>query len=344
MFAPATDNIYSIQFDMIFRRQRIFWNDNMNYKHLKKDSSGISVLIVLVIAAVVIIAGAATYVLISDDDTVKEYGVGTTYSYDVTGDYAGNPVNGTNVLTIIGQSDKEYFIESVTELRIGAIPIASGVEYNVSSKTGETPAGAIKIGSEKITTIDGEVKVDVWEYSTEDVTGEPVHAKIYVDPKTSIEYRSETTYEGQLLHLVANLSSMKELDSTPYEESRFIGDNYVYLISTIEEKYFKVEMECVADCIDGKYGMAQKLTTGDKTVILYFLATTPQGLMDGALDSKLKETFMTIDGEKECEIWLYTESSEHKVAYGVDGDSGIIYLIEDHYDGVSPILLVLDRY
>ena len=312
-----------------------FWRNKMNYKRLDKDRSGVSVILVLVVVAIVVIAAAAAYVVLSGDDKEVEYGVGTTYNYSVSGDAEAE---GTATITLLGQNKSQYFVQYELEVEIDLGELYIPPIYTLIGKNNGAPADAKKVGTERVETIDGTKTLDVWESV---VDGTDVKAKSFIDPETGIEYRAHklVQLDGEIIVLVLDMTSKELVEPTEYEESENIGKifKYTMTLATGEVPY---EVECVADCIDGQFGMLDRMTMEDGTLVVdYILADTPQGLYAGS--EKSKETHehegVTYD------IWTYSDPLGVDVLFLVNPDTGIIQVIQGYVGTVLIMEAILDE-
>ncbi len=270
----------------------------------KKDRSGASTLLaaaVVIVVTAVIATGA--FIFLSDSDDEEILAPGTVMRYDIT--MGGNSY--VSDIKIVGQNADEYFI--MTNVVGGT---SSFTYYELIPKG--IPKEAEKAGSAEMETIYGLKTVDIWEHTYESL-GITTVTKQYVDPSN---YHLTYKYELTTVPWGAEVHTLIEYDPVwqkAYKESGSIGTKYEYSGVSPTTTY-SITIECVADCLDGQYGISY----GNG---VFFLSGSPQGLpadavytgRDGALSN-------TIDGDVLVQIWVHN-SAEYYRGY----NSGIIYRI-----------------
>lgn len=267
---------------------------------MRNDRSGVStILVAVIIIVVVVVAAAAVYVVLSDKEDTRTIAPGTVVTYDLT--IFGTVYASTLTEEYLGQSASQYFVK-MTEMQ----GLSGTVEYGVEPKG--LPEDGRKTGNIEMDTIDGKKNLEIWEYTTI-INGMEASVKAYVDPSNGLPYRMEIVDYGTVM--VLKEYDLKWQDS--YEESDAIGMKYEYTGTS-----GKVIMECIADCLDGKYGV----TFGAES---YFLSDYPQGLPTDAVNTGLTDTLInTIDGNVDVQIWKF-ESTEGTTLFYFDPVSHITY-------------------
>ena len=318
----------------------------MNSMKIKSDRSAVSTILVIVVVAIVVIAAVAAYVVLSNDE--KTRGVGTTFTYDISGEVMGYEVGGTSTMEYIGQNNDSFFVMQSYDMTMAGEPAEMASSYTLVSKETGEPKDAKKEGTTEINTVDGKKTVEIWSYSL-DADGLEGSSKVYIDPVSAIEYRSTLEMEIQVedevvvLRMVAEYAGSDVVYQKSYKQSDNIGKKFEYNM-VIAGEGFSYVVECVADCKDGKYGMSETMTIGETSMTEYLLADTPQGLYVGAANpSNVTQEVNTIDGKLTLEIWSGTYEGV-EMYFALSSDTGIIYLIEAYSGSTRLFYLELESY
>jgi hypothetical protein len=112
---------------------------------------------------------------------------------------------------------------------------------------------------------------------------------------------------------------IKQQEKGSYEPSGAIGMTYTYS-GKVGSNLYAGKVVCVADCLNGKYGIKYDLG-GAST---YFLSDYPQGLPTDAENTVTTETISTFEGNKTLQKWTY-ETLDGDVMFYVEASSHIVY-------------------
>lgn len=266
---------------------------------IRNDRSGVGTLIVVIIIVIVVVAAAAAYVVLSgEEDEYEEETIapGTWRAYNFTVD---GVERGEIDLMIIGQNEKEYFVMATID---GETPI---IQYAVHSKG--APKGVEVKATEVLETFEGPKTLTVWEYTLDSTIG-PQSVRSYVDPVNEMSYRDEITFtdptssSGGKSVEVRTLKDYELVFQKSYQESEAIGMTFEYAL-TVGALSFPVSIVCIADCLEGHYGMMYDVTS-IFGLQLYFLSDGIHGLPANATSTKVTAILSgTIDGDVPVEIW-----------------------------------------
>ena len=276
---------------------------------MNMDRSGISTILIAVIVIVVIaVAAAAAYVFLTGNDEGDKEVIapGTVLEYDqlVNGEY-----NATLKAEYKGQNADEYFVK-----------ISYGNVYEYGMEPKGMPDGAKKTGTAQLDTILGNKTVDVWEY-----TEDGIAVKAYADQSNPVlAYKQEWTQSGYSVELV--LSSFEPVWQTSYEESEDIGTEYTYIISYGGYSYDR-KMVCIADCLDGKYGVSYDVSNfRDGIEVQYYLSNYPEGLPSDAIKVGNMTTIVLLNGEnQQVEKWTMSVPGKITSSFYCDPVTHIVY-------------------
>ena len=294
----------------------------MKLKTMKADNFGkvSTVLVAVIIIIMVVIVAAVLFLVMSDDNgnnnsnnaELPIKGMGTTFTYDV---YYNGDWRGTLQESYIGQNNDNYFVKTVMFSIVNVYttcpkpiltPFSGTVALygdNFTPLNGIMPDSVKKLSSIRMDTIDGKKKLEIWEAISET---EFMSSKIkaYVDPSNGLMYKVELDYRSKtesMFHFPIDNNEthvLKKHDiegQTEYEESTFIGTKRVY--SGINGTTGSITMECIADCLDGQFGVSLN-TYG------YFLSENPLGLpTDATYTGETTTLDGTIDGKVNVQIW-----------------------------------------
>ena len=186
-----------------------------------------------------------------------------------------------------GQNAMEYFMGVKMTLNLGLAGKYNLAVYSLSSKEAEViiadpDSDAKKIGTGERSTIDGKKKLDKWEF-TQDLVGEPTKAYAYIDPSSGVPYAIEITMgAGKDSYTMVMELKRKEIKlQETYEESSAIGKVTRYSLAS--SPTLRAEIRCVADCLDGKYGVVYDFSSVFVDELeLYFLCDSANGRITGA--------------------------------------------------------------
>jgi hypothetical protein len=252
----------------------------------------------IVAAAIVLVAVAATVIILINDDG-RSTASGTLLKYDVTldgEDYGIFEKYG------IGQSYEEYFFRTKTVN--GA---AEDIQYRLVPKDVGAKKGARMIYPVNLKTIDGEKSLEVWEYISCEYGGD-AQVRAYVDPINGLEYKFEViTSEANLVY------TLKEYRIDWTEQPRltfYIGTSCVYA-SVGAGPSVKAEMECAADCDEGRFGVKCEFDSGE----MFFISDYPHGIPRDAKRTGETATLATLDGNLSLEIWKYENGGNEMTFY-----------------------------
>ena len=285
---------------------------------MRDDGSGISTLLIaaVIVVVVVVAAGAAYVVLSGDDDKKEELAPGTTLLLDIS-------FNGTEMglfeQTILGQNKDEYFYMLKG---VGTLPLT---QYGLSPK--DIPKDAEITGTEPVDTFEGLKTLTVLEYTTEISLVGSAHVKSYFDPETGVTYKSTVTYAdpasltGAMITEVQILKDYDIILQESYKQSKSIGKTYEYVYD-MGIVQIPAKIECVADCLDGQYGVAYDLSSLAAGLKAYYLSNNIQGLPTDAVNTGNTLALNTIDGNITTEIW--TLAAEGFTFY-FEPDTHIVY-------------------
>lgn len=291
----------------------------MQIKTMRKDRSGMSTIFaVIAVVIIVVIAAAAAYVLLSNDnDEEKTLAPGSYYHYDII----ENDETYHSEDTIIGQNSTEYFFEA-KETRGGT----TVTFYYTSPKL--MPEDAVKTGDVEIETIDGLKTVEIWEFQ-EEYYGTMYDVKVHYDPSLDMWYITEYSNDSGFME-TQTIVEYKEEWQTSYKESENLHKTYGYL-ATVDWEVSTISIECVADCLDGKYGIMFLASDGSE---ICFLSDYPEGLPDDAVDTGNTITLTdTIDGDVVVGVWEMTTYSGQAWMLYVEPDTHVIYQFSLVYGG-----------
>jgi len=265
----------------------------MELKNIKKDRSGLSTILIVVIVAVILVAAAgAAYIVLSNnsDKPVKpteEIAPGTIMEYDFKID--GLPT-GSFSIAWEGQNAEEYLVKIAYEFNMGTMGTIEVSTYSLSPKTSEAPVIDPNAVLKKVETIknydtgfDGKKTVEKWEY-TEKIGGVDYKGYLYIAPSNSVLYKFVMpTYTGTVVavyEMTLTFYELKMQKTDSYKESEQIGRTTRFALSTDPTKI--VEVRCVADCINDKYGVVYDFTYVVGDFLEYFLCVSPNGKITGA--------------------------------------------------------------
>ena len=289
---------------------------------LGKDRSAISAVLVIIVVAIVVVAAVAAYVVLSNEDEKKILAPGSTMVYDY--EAAGEVLNDAMKAEIIGQNNVDYFIRGI--ISVPSIGMEQTI-YDLQSKDNAVPEGMVKIGTERVNTIDGEKVLDVWEKTEGDTK-----ITIYADSEIEYMVKYETDM-GTSVFTYSFVLKSKELvyqKASAYKQSDDVGRKATYEYS-IYGTTIRLVNECIADCIDDKFAVKQSVYLNGNpgsTESLYYMSETPYGVIIGATDTGTTRTVTTIDGQKTLNIWEYDQITS-MVYYFVDSETDLIYLIRE---------------
>lgn len=284
-------------------------------KSIKRNRTGISNVLIIAVVVIVVIAAAAVAIVLSNDN--KEESIvapGTELIYDAS-------LDGVKIASVeyyyAGQNAEEYFMKMTYNYVGSDVAI---VMYEVSSKA--SPEGSKKTGTAEIETMDGLKTLDVWEYQVDTEYGK-ADVKAYADQSNGMSYKSVIEY-GTLGTEVQDLTSYELKWQTSYEESENIGKMFEYS-TNVEGIVFSADVVCVADCLDGKYGVLYDFSSFDGPEY-YTQSDCFEGLPESALNTEKTMTLKdTIDGDVLTEIWQMTEMDGSVWSFYVEPESHVIY-------------------
>ncbi|MDR0309480.1 MAG: hypothetical protein LBH88_01810, partial [Candidatus Methanoplasma sp.] len=182
----------------------------------------------------------------------------------------------------IGQNAEEYFV--LFDMKITSSMMPSSLPIELSAYVVEYKGlqqDAKKVSTSQNNTFEGTKTLERWDYGSTDLPwafdGTKITIKAYIDPSNGLRYELDVPLSGYSLKLRLEKYELKWQDS--YEESDAVGTALGYTVKTGGRTYDR-NMVCVADCVDGKYGVVYNLTgLGDESFgMLYFLCDTPWGL------------------------------------------------------------------
>jgi hypothetical protein len=217
-------------------------------------------------------------------------------------------------MTYVGQSEKLYFIK----LLVDGNDFAA---YDTRPKI--MPEGA-KVSNVEMDTVDGIKELELWEYT--ETYHVDIQWKNYFDPSTGISYKFEESYEGNAMDWWKTVEVLKEQTvewQESYKESDSIGKAFEYT-STGGWETRELTIECIADCLDDKYGVSYSYGT---EVPHYYLCDTLQGLPTGAAKKGADVITDSIDGNVSVDVWEYVDVYGSKSIYYVGQTSKMIYEI-----------------
>jgi hypothetical protein len=297
----------------------------MNLKNLKKDRSGVStIMMVIVVVIILVVAAGAAYVLLSnkssdtqeDEVPIETVAPGTVLKY--------NYFDGKTTMVFeqhyVGQNADDYFIKMVLVIT----PLLSVQSYDIAPKAG--PGDAMKTGEAERTTFEGKKTLEIWEY-----TEGAAKVKAYVNPSNGLSYYVEAK-TGTVTETY-DLKSYELKWQTSYKVSKSIGKVFEYKGYDADDNVYACGMKCIADCLDGQFGV-EIYNLSDGSTIMYYLSDFPQGVPVEAED--MKDAHMlsgTIDGNKMVEKWEY-EAGEDTLIFYYDPVSHIVYgFVIEYSDG-----------
>jgi len=280
-------------------------------------------LIAIVIIIIIVIIAVAAYVLLSgnnNNNNEETLAPGTTLTYDYT-DSSGATV--TVEKETIGQNATQYF-EKVT---IGDSPAT----YNLSPKL--TSNDVEITGTADLDTIDGLKTLTIVEYNIIDPNLGAVSVTSYADQDNGLFYKIELTYAdpasttgGQLTDTMV----LKDKDlvwQKSYTESSSIGKTYGYSYTLFGTVAAPANIICVADCLNGQFGVEYDFSAIDESAVIYFLSDNIQGLPTDAVDTgTTSDLTNTIDGNVTVELWSVAQS-DGTFVFLYEPNSHIIYVI-----------------
>jgi len=288
------------------------------------DRSGVSTLLIaIIIIIIVVIVAVAAYVLLVGNDNNnnnQELAPGTTLTYDFT-DSSGATV--TMEKEIIGQNATQYF-EKITA---GDSPAT----YNLSPKLSSNDAELT--GTADLDTIDGQKTLNIWEYTIIDPVNGSENITSYADQGNGLFYKIVATYAdpdsttgGQLTDTMI-LTDKNLVWQSSYKESSSIGKTYEYSYTVVGTVTFPASIICVADCLNGQFGIEFDFSAIDESAVIYFLSDNIQGLPTDAVNSgTTTDLTNTIDGDLTAEIWTVAQEGG-TFAFCYEPNSHIIYVI-----------------
>ncbi|MCL2509727.1 MAG: hypothetical protein FWF07_01425 [Methanomassiliicoccaceae archaeon] len=296
-------------------------------KEIRSDRRGISTLLIAVIIVIIVVAIVAVAAFVIFSGNGSNNGVteppnggdgiiapGTTLTAEISsasGTY-------TYVQNYVGQNANNYFIEETTP---------AGTDYYLEPKdqANKAPDGAVKIGDDTIDTKDGPKDVEIWQY-TSTQSGSSTVTKAYIDPvyKWLVYLGEITNSDGTTT--TYTLQDYNVVLQTSYTESNAIGKTYQYSFST-GTYTFPAYVTCIADCLNGQYGMMFDFSSLQSGLVIYDLSDNIQGLpLDANISGGKSDLTGTIDGNVSVQIWKFTEDNEGFSFY-YEPKSHVIYEI-----------------
>jgi len=271
------------------------WRKTMQLKNkIKTDRSGkiSTILLAVIVIIVVVIVAVALYVVLtgnnSDDNsnTEKEIGLGTTVSYDVEGSTDFQSIT----MEFIGQNSDNYFVKTT----------ADGVSwYEMTPKDSNSDDYNV-VDTQEMSTIDGDMTLAVVEYSD--------GTTAYIDQETGLPYQIDIP--GGLICTLKEYN-LKTQDKGSYKESDAIG-----MINKYQNGPYSANLECVADCMGGQYGV--------EFIGMFLLCDDPLGLPVDASDAETT-LLLNVDGnDVVVEIWEFMYGT---YSMGYDPESKMIYCV-----------------
>jgi hypothetical protein len=268
---------------------------------------------------VVVVAAAAVYIaFVAEDKEEITVAPGTMMKYEL---YADDEKYAVAEEYFIGQNADEYFvkIDVVTDT-------STTTAYQLSPKK---VGGMKKTGTAEIETFEGTKKLDIIEYST-DTSGVRTQVKAYADPSNGLSYVNELTVQGYTERQVL-IDYNIELQTTPYKESDSIGMEYEYDCFYDGRKLLRAYVTCIADCIDGQFGVKYDIGGGPA----YFVSNDPQGLPVNAVYKGTNVLTNTIE-DRDVPTELF-ELNMYNIAWKFycEPDSKIVYEVNITQSGVT---------
>jgi len=291
---------------------------------IRSDRRGISTLLIAVIIVIIVVAIVAVAAFVIFSGNSSNHGAteppnggggiiapGTT----VSGEFSSASGTYMSEHNYIGQNADNYFVEETN---------ADDPPYyylEPKDNANNVPTGAVKVGDDTIDTKFGPKDVEIWEY-TQTQDGSSMFTKAYVDPTYKwLVYLGEITDSGGNT-TTYTLQDYNIVLQTSYSESNAIGKTYQY--SFLTGTYtFPAYVTCIADCLNGQYGMMydfSKLISGE---VIYYLSDNIQGLpVDAYTNGETSKLTGTIDGDVSVQIWylkdiqalsFYYESKSHVI-------------------------------
>jgi len=298
----------------------------MNNKHkISRDRSGVSAILVVVVVAIVIVAGVAAFVVLSNDDKEdnRQIAPGTKFTFDI--ETHGAVFSNALTMEIVGQNDTNYFIKNTT-----SIPLFYAediIEYVLDTK--DNSNDAVKIGTKEIDTFEGKKTLDMWEKTDDDDSKTTIYADALMVP-----------YLMEMEESTATLKAKEIVYQDSYQESDNIGKKFTYRFNGTSALDYILVTECVADCLNGQYGMKFTPILGDESISeLYYLSDVPGGMSTASEDSGSTVNFTTIDGQKTMEVWVL----ESTIYFCADPETDMVYLIGIYSSGVT-VEFILESY
>jgi len=214
---------------------------------MKRDRSGkvSTILLVVIVIIIVAIVAVALYVVLSgDNNKEQELAPGTVLDFDIDGAATVDSVK----MEFVGQNADEYFIKTTTSVittNATGTTTTDTIQYTLMPKYSSDKDTQFE-GTEKIETANyGEKTLNVYSMVTDDMT-----AKIYADQKNDMPYLMVYTYPTYTMTATLKDYELAVQDKGSYKESATIGTTNTY--SGTAGSFTTV---CIADCMDGKYGM-----------------------------------------------------------------------------------------
>jgi len=290
---------------------------------LHSDRAGVNpILIAVVVIVVVVVIAVAAYFLLSSDNNNKESGDIIAPGTVLTADITDSGVTYQYQQSFIGQNANDYFIMETTTLDPSA-----GPDYYLQPKdqANGVPDGAVKVGEGELDTgMDGVKNLEIWRYETTDGSGDIMEA--YLDPT----YKW-LVYLGTISHADGTTSTYTLTDYTmvlqkSYKESNSIGMTYGYTF-TYGTQTYPASVICVAECLNGQYGMMYDFSAIYDGLYIYDLSNNIQGLpIDAVNTGQTSQLTGTMDGTVTTQKWAITENDEG-VTFYYGPNTHIIYRI-----------------
>ena len=291
---------------------------------IKTDRSGkiSTILLVVIVIIIVVIVAVALYIVLSgDNNKEQELAPGTVLDFDINGVATVDSLK----MEFVGQNADEYFVKTTTGVittTATGTTTTNTIQYTLMPKYSSDNDTQFK-GIEEIETANyGKLKLNVYSMVTDDVT-----AKIYADTKNNIPYRMVYTYPTYTMTAELKDYEVTVQDKGSYKESDTIGTTSTY--SGTAGSFTTV---CVADCINGQFGLKYGNTD------VYFLCNGPQGLPVGAFDTG-STIALTVEGnDVDAEVWALTN-----MAVGYDPESKMVYTVGIVISATTSIILYLSE-
>ena len=286
-------------------------------KYLRNDGSGkvSTTVIAIVVVIVIVLVAVALYVVMTnnndnEDQTTsgQEIAPGSMLNYSVSG-WEGIQ---SFKMEYVGQSNDAYFIKST----IG-IDTVSIIEMYMTQPKDSNEDYKI-IGTQVMDTVDGKKTLDVVSFTSD---GSNVTA--FLDKSTGLPYKMDFVDAGWTL----TLTDYKAVTQKSYKQSDSVGLTYEYTYTTVTGTKYKAKVECIADCLNGQYGMVYDFSSiGGPYTTMYFISNDPNGIPVDAVKSTSTANLNTMDGTKNVQLWTYTDqTSGIMFSIGYESASKTIY-------------------